>query len=97
MGKVQNLYNISEVGMCSRHYALKNQDNLYTFRGTLLFSMRLRTYVILRSEFSLMNQVEMQDHFFIVAPRILICVQFTHQQMQFFILKNSLKFTLKYT
>jgi len=35
--------------------------------------------------------------FFIVAPWFLIYVQFTHQQMHFFILKNTLKFTLKYT
>jgi len=34
---------------------------------------------------------------FIVAPYILIYVQFTHQQKHFFILKNTLKFTLKYT
>ena len=34
--------------------------------------------------------------FFIVAPCILVYVQFTHQQMHFFILKNTLKFTLKY-
>jgi len=38
VGKVQNLYNISEVGMCRRHYALKNQDNLQTFRGILRYS-----------------------------------------------------------
>jgi len=37
---VQNLYNISEVDIlvCSRQYALKNQGNLYTFRGTLFYS-----------------------------------------------------------
>ena len=35
--------------------------------------------------------------FTIVAPYILIYVQFTHQQMHFFILKNTLKFTLKHT
>ena len=34
--------------------------------------------------------------FLIVAPCILIYVEFTHQQMHF-ILKNTLKFTLKYT
>ena len=35
--------------------------------------------------------------FFIVAPCILIYVELTHQQMHFIILKNTLKFTLKYT
>jgi len=35
--------------------------------------------------------------FFVVAPCVLIHVEFTHQQMSFFILKNTLKFTLKYT
>jgi hypothetical protein len=34
---------------------------------------------------------------FIVAPCILVYVEFTHQQMHFFYLKNTLKFTLKYT
>jgi len=33
---------------------------------------------------------------FIVALHILIYVEFTHQQMHFFIFKNTLKFTLKY-
>jgi len=34
---------------------------------------------------------------FIVAPCILVYVEFTHQQTHFFILQNTLKFTLKYT
>ena len=34
---------------------------------------------------------------FIVALCILIYVEFTHQQIHFFILKNTLKITLKYT
>jgi len=34
---------------------------------------------------------------FIIALCILIYVQFTHQQMHIFIIKNALKFTLKYT
>jgi len=29
--------------------------------------------------------------------KFIISVEFTHQQMHFFILKNTLKFTLKYT
>ena len=33
-------------------------------------------------------------NFFIVAPCILIYVQFTHQQMHIFILKKHIKFTL---
>jgi len=34
--------------------------------------------------------------FFIVAPCILIYVEFTNQQMHFFIFNNTLKFILKY-
>jgi len=34
---------------------------------------------------------------FIVAPCILIHVEFTRQQIHIFILKNTLQFTLKYT
>ena len=34
---------------------------------------------------------------FVIAPCILIYVDFTWQQMHFFILKNTLKFTSKYT
>ena len=35
--------------------------------------------------------------YFIVTPYVLVYVQFTHKQIQFLILKNALKFTLKYT
>jgi len=36
-------------------------------------------------------------YFYIVAPCILMYVEFTHQQMHIFIVKNMLKCTLKYT
>ena len=35
------------------------------------------------------------EHFFIVAPCILIYVEFTHQQMHFFILKKHIKIYIK--
>ena len=44
-----------------------------------------------------MNIVKHYMGTFIVASCILIYVEFTHQQMHFFILKNTLRFTLKYT
>jgi len=34
-------------------------------------------------------------HFFIVAPCILIYVEFTHQQMHFYYLKKHVKFYIK--
>jgi hypothetical protein len=35
--------------------------------------------------------------FLIIFKQQTVNVEFTHQQMHFFILKNTLKFTLKYT